>query len=47
MYLDTGVVSVNGLLNLNQILEKLICIKESSVEALTKRFGEWLTSGNF
>jgi|LakMenE01Jun11ns_1017448.scaffolds.fasta_scaffold8134060_1 hypothetical protein len=47
MYLDTEVVSVNGLLNLIQILEKLICIKESYAEVLIKRFGEWLTSGKF
>jgi hypothetical protein len=47
IYLDTEVVFANGLLNLIPILEKLICIKESSAEVLTKRFGEWLTSGNF
>jgi hypothetical protein len=47
MYSDTGVVFVNGLLNLIPVLEKLICIKELFVEALIKRFGEWLTSGKF
>jgi hypothetical protein len=47
MYSDTEVVFVNGLLNLIPVLEKLICIKESYAEAPIKRFGEWLTSGNF
>jgi hypothetical protein len=40
IYSNTEAVSVNGLLNPIPVLEKLICIKESFVEAPIKRFGE-------